>query len=108
EPLEPRQLMSAGSLDPTFAQQGVFAGAGFTAVDMARQSDGKIVLSGARDGDYALARLTENGALDPSFGGTGVVTLNLATHDDPGGVAIQPDGRIVIVGTAKAADFTPK
>jgi hypothetical protein len=53
---------------------------------------------------FALARYRPNGTLDPSFGGTGVVTTviligGLSIAD---AVALQSDGKIVAAGTAGA------
>jgi uncharacterized delta-60 repeat protein len=42
------------------------------------------------------------GALDPSFGSGGTVTTAVGTgtsHDVPRGIAVQPDGKIVVAGT---------
>jgi len=113
EGLEQRAFFAAGSLDPSFGQNGQlavqFGGEVITVVrDRAIQPDGKIVLSGdALDPaggpeatDFALARLHPDGTLDPTFGGgDGVVVFR-----DPGnvdgatGVALQADGRIVASG----------
>ena len=81
---------------------------------VAIQADGKIVVAGVgitanRDGDFAVARYSSSGSLDPSFGGTGVVTTNIsgrvASTDWVRGVAIQSDGKIIVVGyTQKSGD----
>jgi uncharacterized delta-60 repeat protein len=50
------------------------------------------------------ARITPvAGALDPSFSGDGVVTQDLAGYYQTGGqdVVVQPDGKVVVAGTAK-------
>src|SRR3954470_6185892 len=79
EPLERRQLMSGGAMDPTFGQDGkLYTDFGFAAKDVAVQQDGKIVLVGALDGDFAVGRLNINGTIDKTFGrGTGLVTTDL-------------------------------
>src|SRR5207342_3344037 len=49
------------------------------------------------------------GDLDPTFGRGGRVTTDFTPHGDiAGGVAIQADGRIVIVGTAGYFGSNPK
>jgi uncharacterized delta-60 repeat protein len=72
---------------------------------LAVQGDGKIVAVGTAgdhgQSDFAVARYTPAGALDPAFG-TGGVTLtkfgsNNATADS---TAVQPDGKIVAGGGA--------
>jgi hypothetical protein len=61
---------------------------------LALQNDGKIVMAGI---EY-LVRLTTSGALDTTFNGVGYVNLGL-NASSRAGVAIQPNGRIVVVGT---------
>jgi uncharacterized delta-60 repeat protein len=77
---------------------------------LAIQNDGKIVVVGAAAqseddrGDVAVARLRTDGTLDKSFDGDGRATVNFglggANFDDADGVALQHDGRIVVVGSA--------
>ena len=73
--------------------------------DMTIQSNGRIVVVGRtigrRYGMFGLARYRPDGRLDPTFGGDGLVRTNMAKREDSAtAVAIQPDGRIVAVGTA--------
>ncbi|MEO7506373.1 MAG: FG-GAP-like repeat-containing protein [Pyrinomonadaceae bacterium] len=71
------------------------------AKDVAIQADGKIVVVGTNgaSGDFAIARYNTNGSLDPSFDGDGKATIDL-DFGVANAVAIQPDGKIVVVGTA--------
>ncbi len=68
------------------------------------QTDGKILVGGSShngiDRDFALVRLNTDGSLDSSFGGgDGIVTTDLASTEDAGkSIALQPDGKIVLVG----------
>jgi uncharacterized delta-60 repeat protein len=99
---------SDGSLDASFGSGGRvttdFPDAKAVASGVALQVDGKIVAIGrynAGEGDdFAVARYDTAGALDLTFGaGSGVVTTDIASSsDDPRGVAIQPDGRILVAG----------
>jgi uncharacterized delta-60 repeat protein len=81
---------------------------------MAIQPDGKIVAVGAASpdintGDFALIRYNPDGSLDTSFGpgGNGVVLTDFSSRDTgTGGVALQPDGRIVIAGSAGTSSST--
>ncbi|MCJ7724071.1 MAG: hypothetical protein MUP03_08060, partial [Anaerolineales bacterium] len=74
------------------------------ALDIAIQSNGKIVVSGQTctgDAcDLALARYNPNGSLDTTFSGDGKVTNNFGGGDNGtyGGLAIQSDGKIVVAG----------
>jgi len=99
-----------GDLDQTFGSGGIVItrGSNFntvdTAVGMAIQPDGKIVVVG--DGtlgvttwDFAVVRYNPDGSLDTSFGGTGIVHTPVGnSHDQATSVAIQADGKIVVAG----------
>jgi uncharacterized delta-60 repeat protein len=64
---------------------------------------GKIVLGGnAGDGDVAVVRLLANGDPDTSFNQTGVRTFGFGpgSFDEAFAVAVQGDGKIVLVGSA--------
>jgi uncharacterized delta-60 repeat protein len=108
-----------GSLDPTFG-----GGDGIVTIDFSRyddfpfavriQPDGKIVLAGAAaysgpDSRFALARLTPDGSLDPTFGGDGKVVTNVTpSYDWANGMALQPNGKIVVVGSLSAGSTNGK
>jgi uncharacterized delta-60 repeat protein len=70
------------------------------------QLDGKIVVAGQTVSSgsvwgYFVARYNEDGTLDPSFGNGGTITDRWLVGDSiVHGIAIQPDGKIVIAGTA--------
>lgn len=98
-----------GSLDTTFGTNGertTPAGTvGGLASAVALQPDGKIVVAGtALDGsntaEIELARYNPDGSLDNSLGGHGTVYTTLLGDDSATGVAIQPDGKIIVAGTA--------
>lgn len=99
-----------GSLDTSFGAGGLVVvnlgtGIGDDQISgLAVQADGKIVVAGATfngvDSDFAVARFFSNGLLDVSFGGDGVVTTNSGRGNDTAYcLVIQPDGRIVVVGS---------
>src|SRR5690606_15375500 len=81
--------------DLTFGTDGVVTTAvefvgGNDEIDIATQSDGKILVSAteantgiAGDRDIAVLRLNADGTLDDTFGTTGVATVNINdAHDD--------------------------
>ena len=76
--------------------------------DLAIQEDDKIVVAGDGGGyDLALARYTADGSLDASFDGDGKVTGQFDRQ--PGSaraLAIQPDGKIIVVGIADDGHYT--
>ncbi len=99
----------AGTLDKTFAGTGKKAigfGAGRQdfASSIAVQPDGKIVVVGTTydasfsNLNFAIARLNANGTLDSTFSGDGKQTTNFGGNENARAVAIQPDGKIVVVG----------
>jgi len=103
-----------GSLDTSFGDGGIVTTifpAGSYAFDVALQSDGKIIAVGTffvnfdpgepSDTDFALARYNPDGTPDATFGSGGQVTTDfLGNEDDAFSVLIQPDGKIVAVGSA--------
>lgn len=106
-----------GSLVPSFGQGGKVTTDFFAGNDGARgvvvQDDGKLVVSGfATNGAtrvFALARYLENGGLDPTFGREGRLALDLGSTSEAFKLALQPDGKIVVVGDSRpqnSLDFT--
>ena len=96
-----------GSLDGTFGSGGkttIPVGTDKSkAYSIAIQSDRRIVLSGyARiqsDEEFALARITDAGILDSTFGENGTVTTYMGSSDPAAyAVGIQRDGKIVAAG----------
>ena len=88
------------------------------ATTVALQADGKILVAGTRgnqgtlglsdNGNFAIARYNADGTLDTSFDHDGKVSFGF--HGIGGAVAnalaIMPDGRILVAGTANTAGFT--
>ncbi|MDZ4405030.1 LamG-like jellyroll fold domain-containing protein [Prosthecobacter sp.] len=65
------------------------------------QTDGKIVVAGAADSDFAVVRYNTNGSLDTSFNGTGMVTTSfVAGYESGTSLVLQSDGKIVAAGYA--------
>ena len=91
-----------GTLDLTFSGDGkqtTDLGGEDKANTVALQANGKIIAVGeGGNGDFALARYNPTGTLDTSFSGDGKQTTPFAGHDEAQGVAIQEDGKIVVVG----------
>jgi uncharacterized delta-60 repeat protein len=85
-----------------------FAGHFGYATDLAIQADGKIVAVGDTIEKFALARYNRNGTLDSSFNRDGKATTTFLPLDGAGayGLAVQPDGRIVVVGYAACQELT--
>jgi uncharacterized delta-60 repeat protein/CSLREA domain-containing protein len=65
----------------------------------AEQADGKTIVVGTSQGDFLVQRYNIDGSLDTSFGNAGSATVDFGSSDDEAtGVAVQPDGKIVVVG----------
>jgi uncharacterized delta-60 repeat protein len=101
-----------GSLDSTFGSKGIvtfnFTSASNTeAGAVAVQPNGKIVVSGWVEGDFALVRFNTNGSLDTGFGSGGSARIHFPSgaikepHNSGSQVrlVIQPDGKLVASGT---------
>ena len=95
-----------GTLDPTFGHHGVFFSAptptysGNDIVAIARQSDGKLLVAGKREGVTSgslgvLMRRLPDGSPDPSFGKGGSIRV-----PSPEAIALDPTGRILLGGAS--------
>jgi len=98
-----------GSPDTSFGTGGAvttpIGSYGSEAYAVAIQSDGKIVVAGhtffsyPNYDDFSLVRYNTDGSLDVSFGSGGKVTTAIGPTNDRGyDVAIQPDGKLLVVG----------
>jgi uncharacterized delta-60 repeat protein len=93
-----------GKIDPTFGINGRlvvdFGQDNDAAYAMAIAPDGKIVAAGQSDGNFAFARLSADGRLDPTFDQGGLTLFDLGGTDLAGAVVVQSDGKIVAAGTS--------
>lgn len=100
---------SAGDLDTTFGDNGLVVTefppyeSGITALGL--QSDNKIIAAGmVSDGmviDFALARYSNNGLPDTSFGTDGLTITNVSDYQDEiWAIAVQDDDKILAAGYA--------
>jgi uncharacterized delta-60 repeat protein len=104
------RFTSTGTLDASFNGAGfrLVAPSGLAAnTGVALQPDGKIMLVGTSYGpkgfqSIELARVGGDGTLDASFGSGGIAraTVGGALSTPGTGLSVQPDGRIVVVGSA--------
>jgi uncharacterized delta-60 repeat protein len=71
----------------------------------ALQADGKVIMVGTliAAGAVGLARVNPTGKLDGEFDGDGKRLVDWGTSDYGHDVLVQPDGKIVVVGSAGAA-----
>ena len=105
------RLAPDGSDDDSFGVEGRVM-TSFTPFDdfgraVAVDEAGRIVAVGRAgqgspaNADFAVARYQANGALDQSFGSSGTLTIDFfGAFDGAESVALQPDGGIVVAGSA--------
>jgi uncharacterized delta-60 repeat protein len=103
-----------GTLDTAFGDAGVVVadvdGATNTLREVVILSDGRILAGGESYGSFEgsertdLIRLGPDGVLDTSFGDGGTLGIDTARVGE--GLAVQPDGRIVLTGRALLGDGT--
>lgn len=110
---------SDGQPDTTFGNGGSVTtsfGGNFAAASAVMvQPDGKIVVAGTVDFnpdlptsglDFALARYNANGTLDGTFGKGGKVVFDFfGDFDQANAAVLQPDGKIIVVGSASYDAF---
>ena len=110
-------VTASGTRDPAFGEAGVALAdvdrdCGETANALVVQSNGKPVLGGGTGvGGLAIARFTDAGRLDPTFGGDGVVLRVLDASSVPtversgaiAGLAIGRAGSVIGVGARRPA-----
>lgn len=100
------RYLADGTLDPGFGVDGLvttpLGALGDEARAVALQSGGRIVATGTDDHErFVVVRYLADGTLDPSFGGDGIAGTPRAAHFWGGeDLVIQPNGKIVVVGTA--------
>lgn len=115
EALEDRTLLHAGALDPTFGSGGILLGkfgGNTSAAAVAVQGDGKVLVAGSSSGidtsDLLVARYTAEGRPDATFGQGGQVflhpSLGAETFASASGLALLPDGKILVAGTASSVN----
>jgi uncharacterized delta-60 repeat protein len=99
-----------GTSDPSWADNGVLrlgTSSGDFASGIAIQPDGKIVVvANLNSADGELLRYLPNGKPDLTFADSGRRSIPVGVNgNSPAGVAIQPDGKIVVVGSASDNNY---
>jgi uncharacterized delta-60 repeat protein/RHS repeat-associated protein len=103
------RFTDTGGLDPFFDTDGkvatTFATGATSASNALRvQADGKIVVAGYSNNNFAMARYNANGSLDTTFDTDGKLTTDLGGVDAANALWIGPDYRVTVVGR-KTTDF---
>lgn len=104
--------LTNGNLDNTFGTSGKVVtkvGGNCSSKAVAIQSDGKILAAGMTSTggtDMMVLRYNTNGTLDSTFDNDGIVTTALGfSYDYANSVSQQPDGKIVVAGSAGNSTF---
>lgn len=101
------RLNSNGSIDASFGSgSGVVVPLnGLEVNDMQVRAAGQLLLSGSILGVPSLVQLTPAGALDASFGNSGVETISLNAAGDfyLSSLQVMPDERLVLAGARRSA-----
>jgi len=110
EDIQLARFNASGTLDSSFGGNGIavaldIAGAGDAAANLVLLPNGSIVVSGnstigGGNTPTVLARYLANGTLDSSFGTAGKVILDERVGE---GLALQSDGKLVLVGHIETA-----
>jgi uncharacterized delta-60 repeat protein len=112
------RLLASGALDASFGTEGFarFGGRTFgeVAFDVAVDAEGRVVVAGytSNGDDMILVRFTGTGVPDAAFNhvnGTGVPYFQFAStsYASAHGLAVQPDGKIVVTGLETGATGLP-
>ena len=95
---------SNGSLDTTFSGDGKVTTDLGSWYDFGQsvelQPDGKIVVAGDSDNNFALVRYNSNGSLDTTLSGDGRLITDQGSYERSKSIALQPDGKIVVGGSS--------
>jgi len=98
-----------GGLDNSFGTAGIATATGGGADNYGRcialQADGKVVMTGdvtnGADYNFGTTRFNSNGMVDNTFGTAGIVNTSLGSgDDDPYGLVVQRDGKILVAGAS--------
>lgn len=101
------RLLATGAVDGSFGASGSleidFDGQDDAAYGLTLDGTGRIIIVGSANIgsslDLAVARVTADGALDPTLGGNGKVTTAVSvSYEEARDVVVQPDGDIVVAG----------
>lgn len=102
------RFTAKGTLDDTFGDDGIVVldlGGTEEAAGVALDRKGRVVIATTRTQpssvEFAIARLRTDGELDTKFNDTGrrVLDFGSSAESRAAGVAVQPDGKIIVAGT---------
>ena len=90
-----------GSLDASFDSDGKLAVNGMAPKQITLQPDGRILLTGSFQGNFAVARYNSDGGVDATFGTAGRLITDFGTSGDTAyTLAIDAVGKMVVAGSS--------
>ncbi|MFL5738498.1 MAG: delta-60 repeat domain-containing protein [Actinomycetota bacterium] len=97
---ELRRYLPSGQPDRSFGTVGAASGPPVdgAAYDLTVAKDGRAFLAGSAFQDFTVAGYRRNGSPDSAFGNDGVVHTRFPNYGFADGVALMPNGRIVVAG----------
>ncbi len=107
-----RVLGSDGSVDTGYGSGGFYIApttvlGGGTGEAIVAQPDGKAILSGTWNGNFAAIRLNDDGTLDPMWAGSGYTYGATSGGDQLYASALQRDGKLVWAGQCTPSGLDP-
>lgn len=97
-----------GTKDSSYGEESFSDAINMVEEHAAMQSDGKLVLAGVTFSGtatkFSVARFNTNGSLDKGFSKDGQQITDFGSYGHATSLAIQPDGKIVVVGYILATD----
>jgi uncharacterized delta-60 repeat protein len=100
------RLLPNGTADPSFDGDGL-ATANVTGTDVGYSvvvlPDGRHVVAGSHDGDFALVRFLPDGSWDTTFGTGGLATASFGAPVTPDEAVQLPNGKLMLAGSTNDA-----
>jgi uncharacterized delta-60 repeat protein len=98
-----RLTPAAGAFDTTFGAASLLSTLPIEKANrITLQSDGQILIAGTSNSDFAVVRCASTGAPDTAFGAGGLFAIDFfGAADAAVDVLAQPDGKIVVTGSAR-------
>ena len=95
------RLLPGGTPDPSFDGDGLVT-SNFGGTESGHSvfvlGDGRLVLGGLHNGDFALVRYLPNGAVDTTFGAAGLATAPSAVAEEADEAIVLPNGNLMVAG----------
>jgi uncharacterized delta-60 repeat protein len=92
-----------GTIDEQYGQEGMVVtpnGSSCQAEAILLDENGNTIIAGTTDNKFLISRYLDDGSLDSAFGSGGLVVIPVGIWASAFGVALQSDGKIMVVGYA--------